>query len=90
MLNSGEKYEREGKIFEEDFDFILSQTKIIQLNSEIAILSGKINFKNKKEIKNWGVADAIILATARINKSKVVTGDEHFRNLDSVMIKDKK
>ena len=84
-----EKYEREGKDFKEDFDFILSQTKIIQLNSEIALLSGKINYENKKKIKNWGMADAIILATAKNNKSKVVTGDEHFRNLDSVMINDK-
>mgnify|MGYP001608295886 FL=1 len=83
-----EKYEREGKKFEEDFNFIISQTKIINLNSEIALLSGKLNFENKKKIKNWGMADAIILATAQINKSKVVTGDEHFRNFDSVMIND--
>src|SRR3989344_1400627 len=81
-----EKYEREEKNFDKDFNFIISQTKIIQLNMELALLAGKINNENKKKIKNWGMADSIILATARINKAKVVTGDEHFRNLDSVMI----
>ena len=81
-----EKYEREGKIFEEDFNFIISQTKIIQLNTDIALLAGKINNENKKKIKNWGMADAIILSSAKINKGKVVTGDEHFRTFDSVML----
>jgi len=32
------------------------------------------------------MADSIILATAKILTAKVVTGDEHFRNLDAVMI----
>jgi len=81
-----EKYEREGKNFEDDFTFIISQTKIIQLNTEIALLAGKINNENKKKIKNWGMADAIILSSAKINKGRVVTGDEHFRTFDSVML----
>lgn len=81
-----EKYEREGKSFEEDFNFIISQTKIIQLNTDIALLAGKINNGNKKKIKNWGMADAIILSSAKINKGKVVTGDKHFRTFDSVML----
>src|SRR3989344_3902109 len=81
-----EKYEGETKKFDEDLRFIISQTKIIVLNTELALFAGKINNENKKKIKNWGMADSIILATARINKAKVVTGDEHFRNLDSVMI----
>ncbi len=81
-----EKYERENKNFDEDFNFIASQTKIISLNMELALLAGKINYENKKKIKNWGMADSIVLSTANLNKAKVVTGDEHFRNLDSVMI----
>lgn len=81
-----EKYEREEKKFDEDFSFIISQTKIIKFNTELALLSGKINNENKKKIKNWGMADSIILATARMNKAKVVTGDEHFRSFDCVML----
>ena len=81
-----EKYERENKSFEEDMQFILSRTKIVPLNAEIALESGKVNCVNKKKIKNWGMADAIILATANILGAKVVTGDEHFRNLNSIML----
>lgn len=81
-----EKYEREAKKFDEDLRFIISQTKIIALNIELALFAGKINNENKKKIKNWGMADSIILATAKMNKISVVTGDEHFRNLNSIML----
>ncbi|MBI2452027.1 PIN domain-containing protein [Candidatus Pacearchaeota archaeon] len=81
-----EKYERESKEFEEDFNFIILQTKIVNLDMGLARKSGKINFENKKIIKNWGMADSIILAAANLFGARVVTGDEHFRNLNSIMI----
>ena len=82
-----EKYKRENKDFEKDFHFIIARTKIIELDAEIALSAGEINFVNKKNIKNWGMSDSIILATAKLFNSKVLTGDEHFRNLNSVMIR---
>lgn len=81
-----EKYERESRNFKENFDFIISQSKLVNLDTEIAILAGKINCENKKKIKNWGMADAIILATANSLNAKVVTGDEHFRTFNSIML----
>ena len=81
-----EKYRRENKDFLEDYTFIVSKSRIIDLSGDIALAAGEINFENKKKIKNWGMSDAIILATARIFNAKVVTGDEHFRNLNEVMI----
>ncbi len=86
LAELAEKYEREQKDFEEDMRFILSQTKIVSLDTETALSAGKINCENKKKIKNWGMADAIILATANKLNAKVVTGDEHFRNLNSIML----
>ena len=81
-----EKYKRENKEFGEDFNFIISQTKIVDIDSKMALLAGKINFENKKKIKGWGMADSIILATAQLLNAKVVTGDSHFRELNSIMI----
>jgi len=81
-----EKYVRENKDFNDDFNFILLRSKIVELNTEIALSAGKINFENKKVIKDWGMADAIILATAKYLDAKVVTGDKHFKNMNSVMI----
>ena len=81
-----EKYKRENKKFEDDFHFIVARTKIISLSSDIATMSGEINCDNKKKIKNWGMSDSIILATAKLLNAKVITGDEHFRNLGAVML----
>ncbi len=40
-----------------------------------------MNHKRKKTIKDWGMADSVILATARSASAKVVTGDRHFGGL---------
>ncbi len=87
LAELNEKYKREGRNFEEDSEFIMSKTKIVNVNTEIALAAGDINFQNKKSIKNWGMADSIILATAKMLNAKVVTGDEHFRSFDVVMIR---
>jgi predicted nucleic acid-binding protein len=42
----------------------------------------------RKTEKDFGLADAYVLATARQLKSKVLTGDPHFKNLkEAVMLK---
>src|SRR3989338_4375589 len=79
-----EKYKREGKNFDYDFSFIVAKTKIIVLSTEVAIMAGQLNYINKAKIKNWGMSDSIISATAKLVNAKVVTGDEHFRNLDAI------
>ena len=82
-----EKYSREKKEFAMDLHFIISKNKIVNLDKDIAGLAGQINFENKKKIKNWGMADSIILATSNLLNAKVVTGNEHFRNLGAIMLK---
>lgn len=81
-----EKYKRENKNFEGDMNFITARTKILNLNAEIALKAGEINFNNKKKIKNWGMSDSIILATAKLLNAEVLTGDEHFQTLDGVIM----
>jgi predicted nucleic acid-binding protein len=44
-------------------------------------VAGELNFERKKRVKGWGMADSIILATARRAGSRIVTGDSHFRDL---------
>ena len=63
-------------------EFIRASTLIVNLTEDIAILAGKINVEGK----GWGLADSIILATARKSEAKVVTGDEHFRDLVEELI----
>lgn len=82
-----EKYLR-GKwsSFDEDLAFITARTSLTQVDRQIALLAGEINHKRKSIQKDWGMADSIILATARSGSARVVTGDRHFAGLSDAII----
>jgi len=75
------KYRKERMIFTRDLDFITGKTRIIPLNLTIAEGAGSLNTERKRAVKRWGLADSIVLATAREYGAKILTGDEHFRDL---------
>jgi predicted nucleic acid-binding protein len=69
-------------------EYARSVTSIIDLTYDSAIKAAQTDKEMRKKIKNWGMADSIVLATARQLGAKVVTGDEHFRGMkEAVMIK---
>ena len=74
---------REGRI--DRLEFIRGTTTIIDLDFETACEAGKINEDLREKAKGFGLADSIILCTARNARGKVVTGDQHFRNLEEVI-----
>ncbi len=62
---------------------ILKSAFVIPVSTAIAIEAAKIKHERK-----WGLGDSIILATARQNNAKVVTGDDDFKDdKDAVFIK---
>jgi len=65
--------------------FIKSRSALVPLNEEIAIEAAKIDVEMKKRVAGWGLADSIVLATARTKKAKVLTGDEHFKDLSETV-----
>ena len=70
-------------------EFIRASSQIVDLDFEIAAKAGEIDVDMKRKVKGWGLADSIILCTARAAEGKVITGDEHFRDLEeTVMIKE--
>jgi len=70
-------------------EFIRASTTIVNLDFEIAVKAGEIDLAMRKKRRGWGLADSIILCTARVTKGKVVTGDEHFKGLEeTVFIKE--
>ena len=82
-----EKYLREKwQTFEEDIAFITSKTSVANVDRETALLAGALNYERKAKVKNWGMTDSIILATARVVSAKVVTGDRHFEGLPEAII----
>ena len=84
-----DKYTREKMPFSEKLNFILLRTQDAGLDVAIARQSGMLNKERKKVAKRWGLADSIILATAGTRHARIITGDEHFRDLadDVIMIK---
>lgn len=74
---------REGRL--KRLEFIRATSRIVNLDFEVAVEAGKTDLDMKKKVKGWGLADSIVLCTARNAKGKVVTGDEHFRELEEVI-----
>ena len=79
------KFKRKGMDFNQAYRVLLSNSVIVELTSEIAKEAGILHADMKKKIKDFGLADAIILISARKIKAKVVTGDKHFKSFKEVM-----
>ncbi|MFQ5406085.1 MAG: PIN domain-containing protein [Candidatus Micrarchaeia archaeon] len=61
--------------------FIEKNSAVLPVNFEVASLAGKISFLTKKQVKNWGMMDSMIYATALLNKTVLLTGDKHFSKM---------
>ena len=57
---------------------------ILDLNEAIIISAGKLNYERKKIVKNWGMVDSLILSTSLFYNLKILTKDNHFRDLENV------
>ncbi len=76
-----EKYRRLNRDFGPRFDFIRGRSSIIPLEEDLARVAGEVNYERKKMVRGWGMADSIVLATGRRSRTKIVTGDPHFKDL---------
>lgn len=64
--------------------FIKERSIILPLDEAIAIESAKMDVVMKKKVRGWGLADSIVYSTGLVKKARIVTGDEHFKNLENV------
>jgi len=67
-------------------ELVKKNSKIIQLDEAIATFAGIVNHERKKIVKNWGMMDSFILATALAYSLKVLTKDSHFKDLNNAEI----
>ncbi len=83
------KYIREGadeKTAAARLEVIASASNVTHVDVGIALEAAKCNLELMKRAKQSKLStpslfDAIVLATGRLLKSKIATGDEHFKNL---------
>jgi predicted nucleic acid-binding protein len=66
-------------------EFISATSQVVELDFELAVVVGKTACEMNKKTQGCGLADAVVLCTARNLKGKVVTGDEHFKDLKEVV-----
>lgn len=64
----------------ESYAYIVSYTRILPLDGKTSLEAAEKSLKY-----GLGMADSIILATAANNNAKIVTSDEHFKNLDNAI-----
>ena len=57
------------------------RSRLVPVDLEIARVGGVV----RRSMKEGGIADAIIYATALRNRAKVLTGDAHFRKFSEVI-----
>lgn len=73
------KVTREGRDFEAAYSMLLSNSQVVDADEELSLQAGLLHCEMRKTVKDFGLADAYALATARRLKSKVLTGDKHFK-----------
>lgn len=59
---------------------------VLELEHDTLELAGILKFKKRKSVKDFGLVDAIILATAKQYGLKILTGDQHFKGENALML----
>ncbi len=81
-----DKYVREGMDPTERLKFMRTKSMVAPLDDEIGEAAGRISAERRSKVKGWGLVDSCVLATARAEGTKVVTGDSHFEGLGEAII----
>ncbi|MFB6180557.1 MAG: type II toxin-antitoxin system VapC family toxin [Candidatus Nanohalobium sp.] len=63
--------------------FIETNSEVLKIDSEIASKAGKIKAEERKNKPDFGLMDALILATARKKDLKLLTGDPHLTSQET-------
>src|SRR3989338_11707773 len=77
------KAKRAGKDPQVAFDAVVLNSRVLHVNEETAKNAGLLHAEMRKKSKNFGLADAFILAQ-RTKNQRIVTSDRHFRGIENV------
>lgn len=81
LMEIKNKYLREEHEFEERIDFICGRSSIIDIDKDISLKGADI-----KDMYKLYTIDAVVYAAAQLQKSTLLTGDSHFKDLEDVEI----
>ena|SRR3989338_8765863 len=79
--------ERTNKDVDIAYEIMTNNSKIVNLDASTSKEAGVFHAEIRKKIQNFGMADCVILLTARKLNAKIITGDLHFKGFkEAVMI----
>jgi predicted nucleic acid-binding protein len=81
-----DKYVREKIDPKVRLKFMKSKSTVLPLDTDVAETAGIISAERRMKVKGWGLVDSVVLAVARARGVKIVTGDEHFEDLDDAIM----
>jgi len=65
---------------EKSVKFMIHRSVVLHVDTEVAWLAAALKHQHK-----WGLGDALIYATAQLNKLHIVTGDSDFKGKPNVI-----
>ena len=86
LLELSYKSDKEGWDFSKYLSFIKSNSKIVGINDKFILTFGKSYNNLKKQVKDIGITDIIIIHTAEMNDAQILTGDEHFKKINGAIM----
>ena len=82
------KVAREKRDTEAAYTMLLSNSQIVNVDEELSKHAGLLHCEMRKITKDFGLADAYVLATAKMLKAQILTGDAHFKGVkEAVLLK---
>ena len=80
------KTAREGQDVEVAYGVLLNNSQVVNVDEEVSRRAGLLHAEMRKIERDFGLADAYVLVTARKLRSKVLTGDPHFRGVKEAVL----
>jgi len=65
---------------------IITLSKTVDIGTEIASFAGEVHAENRMKIKDFGLSDAFVLAIAKTQNAKILTGDPHFKGFKEAIL----
>ncbi len=86
ILEIADKFEREGRRFDVCLQFIQRRAAVLPLTVELTLAAAKNKWKQRQKHGKFGISDGVHLATARQEGAVLVTADNDFAGIESVML----
>lgn len=80
------KTAREGRDTKAAYALVSGNSQVANVDEALSVEAGLLQCEMRKTLKDFGIADAYVLATARKFRAKILTGDPHFKNMKEAVL----